>query len=92
MKLWVRAGDGDDYHDFDGYQEVADYLGPLGVGTVERYGQYGVTGDGFHGPYNYISLYWGEDKEPEPERELTDQEITQVNNALDYYFRTGAHA
>lgn len=25
-KLWVRAGDADNYNDFDGFQQVADYL------------------------------------------------------------------
>ena len=31
MKLWVRAGDDDNYNDFDGLQEVAAYLAEMGA-------------------------------------------------------------
>lgn len=86
-KLWLRAGDWGDYNNIDTFQEVAETLGPLGVGTIWRYVRYGVAGDGFAGQ-NYISLYWGDDN-ADPIRELTDVEIKEVNRELDRYFQTG---
>ena len=91
MKLWMRVGDGGGYEEIESAQEVADALGPLGVGTVERYGEFGIQGDGFLGPYNYISLYWGDD-DANGEESVDDEFIAQINSALDHYFKTGAFA
>lgn len=80
-KLRVRAGDGDNYNPFDGFQEVADYLADMGATfPLEWSNQYGVTSPEFRGN-NYISLYWG-DADAQPIRSLTTAEHHEVNRLL----------
>ena len=80
-KLWVRAGDADNYNDFDGFQEVADYLAEMGATPpLEWSNQYGVTSPEFRGN-NYISLYWG-DADAQPIRSLTTAEHDDINRLL----------
>lgn len=80
-QLWVRAGDGDDYNAFDGFQEVADYLGEMGATSpLEWCNEYGMTSPEFRG-HNYISLFWGDD-DAQPTRSLTNAEHNEVNRLL----------
>ena len=80
-KLWVRAGDSDNYNDFDGLQEVADYLAEMGAtGPLELCNEYGVSSPEYRGN-NYISLFWGDD-EAQPIRSLTIDEHNEVNRLL----------
>ena len=75
--IWMRMGDADDYHAFDGLDELAKSLAEGGVETVERHCLYGVRAPDFEGN-NYISLYWGPDPgdgSAEATRELTDSEL-----------------
>jgi hypothetical protein len=81
MRLWIRAGDGDTYHDFDGTDEAADYLFELGaVADLMPAGEYSLTGDRFQG-WDDISAYWGE-RADDPARSLTGQEVVDLNAAL----------
>ncbi len=81
MKIWVRAGDGDNYNDFDGVHEVADYLAEMSAtDPLERCNEYGVTSPEYQGN-NYISLFWGDD-DAQPIRSLTIEEHTEVNRLL----------
>lgn len=83
--IWMRLGDGDDYHAFDDLGEVADLLAECGIEEVDRYGLYGVSAPGFCG-HNYISLYWGPDPEDgsaEASRELTGNELVELQMKLD---------
>jgi hypothetical protein len=81
MKLWVRAGDGDNYNDFDGLQEVADYLAEMGATSpLEWCNEYGVTSPEYRGQ-NYIRLFWGDD-DAQPIRFLTIDEHNEVNRLL----------
>lgn len=75
--IWMRLGDADDYHAFDGLDDVANKLADCGVESVERHCRFGVSAPGFEGN-NYISLYWGPDPgdgSAEATRELTDAEL-----------------
>ena len=79
--LWVRAGDGDNYNAFDGFQDVADYLGEMGATSpLEWCNEYGVSSPEFRGN-NYISLFWGDD-DAQPIRQLTTAERNEVNRWL----------
>jgi hypothetical protein len=82
MTLWIRCGDADNYNDFGmDYDAAAEYLDRLGViAPLTRYGQYGVSAPGFTG-WNYISLYWGDD-DAQPEGEVTDEELAELNSRL----------
>lgn len=83
--IWMRLGDSDDYHAFDDLDEVADVLAEFGVDGVERHCLYGVSAPGFHGQ-NYISMYWGPDPgdgSAEASRELTDDELIELQSTLD---------
>jgi hypothetical protein len=82
--VWMRLGDGDDYHAFVDLDAVADLLAEFGIGLVERYCLYGVCAAGFEG-HNYISLYWGPDPgdgSAEASRELTDDELVELQRTL----------
>ena len=84
MKLWIRAGDGDDYNAHDDVQSAGEYLATMGaVPGLERCNEYGLEGDGFRGQ-NYISAYWGDDLDAgeSAERGLTDDEIAEINKAI----------
>ena len=81
MKLWVRAGDCDNYNDFDDLQEVAEYLSEMGATSpLNRCNEYGVTSPEFRGK-NYISLFWGDD-DAQPTRSMTADEHNEVNRLL----------
>ena len=81
LKLWTRAGDGDNYHDFDGLQEVADYLAEMGAtAPLEWRNDFGVSSPEFRGK-NYISVYWGDD-DAQPIRSLTPDEHNEINRLL----------
>jgi hypothetical protein len=80
-QLWVRAGDGDSYNAFEGFQEVADYLADMGAtGPLEWCNEYGVTSPEYRGN-NYISLFCGDD-DAQPIRSLTTAEHNEVNRLL----------
>jgi hypothetical protein len=80
-KLWVRAGDADNYNAFDCLQEVADYLAEMGATRpLEWCNEYGVTSPEYRGQ-NYISLLWGDD-DAQPIRSLTTAEHDEVNRLL----------
>ena len=79
--LWVRAGDSDNYNDFDGLQEVAAYLAEMGAtGPLEWANDLGVSSPEFRGN-NHISLFWGDDT-AQPLRSLTTDEHEEVNRLL----------
>ena len=70
LKVWMRAGDQDDYHPFDSPEEAAQDLenllafGPRPT-TVNRYYGPALVGieideTGLQGD-NGVSLYWGDD-------------------------------
>lgn len=83
--IWMRLGDADVYHAFDGLDEVAEALAESGVETVERHCLHGVRAPDFEGN-NYISLYWGPDPgdgSAEASRELTDSELMTLASDLD---------
>jgi hypothetical protein len=82
--IWMRVGDSDSYRSFDSIQEAAEDLGESRIGYVERIvmsSGYGVSAPGYEG-WNFISLYWGTDKSADMERELTDEEIAEINLSL----------
>lgn len=83
-RWWIRAGDADDYHDFDDLAEVAYTLAEYGVEQVEALHRYGVACDQFRG-HNYISLFWGDD-DAQPSRDLTPADVEELNE----YLRTAA--
>jgi hypothetical protein len=82
MNLWIRCGDGDNYNDFGiDFAAAVEYLQMLGVvAPLVRCTKYGVSAAGFTGQ-NYISLFWG-DEAAQPEREVTDAEMAELNNRL----------
>lgn len=85
--IWMRVGDEDDYHEFDTLEDAAQYLADCyRLERIDRYKKYGVCAEGFVGN-NYISLYWGlpdpGDGSAEATRELTDEEIEEINESLE---------
>lgn len=80
--IWLRVGDEDGYHEFDGIEDAAEYLALSGVRKIERHCQYGVSADGYEGR-NYISAYWGSPDNADATRDLTDTEIEEVNLSLE---------
>ena len=88
-KLWMRVGDQGDYESFDnpydaGY-DISPYFEALRVKRlpkVSRYGVYGVeVGDSFVGPYNYVSLFWG-DNDAQPTRDISSADISHFRAGL----------
>ena len=80
MKLWMRMGDMGEYQDHDDIEGVAEELWESHVANVTRTHRFGVSSDGFEQD-NHISLFWGDD-EASPERPLTDDEISYINDYL----------
>lgn len=80
MRLWVRAGDGDNYNPFDGLHEVADYLAEMGATDLEQSFWYGFISPEYRG-HNYLSLFWGDDN-AQPIRQLTIHEQKETNRLL----------
>ena len=84
--IWMRLGDGDDYHALDDLDSIADVFAQFGIKEIEHYCLYGVTAPGFEG-HNYISLYWGPDPDDgtaEASRELTDDELIELQKMLNH--------
>ena len=80
--LWVRAGDADGYERYDGLYEVASYLVEMGVREpLKKCRPYGFATRGFD-EYNYISLYWGDDREADPVKSLTRAELAELNRDI----------
>lgn len=88
MSLWIRCGDQDDYHNFgEDFDAAADYLQEMGaVAPLQdcwHYnGRLGVTDQDSYRENNYISLYWGEEVQPEAIRHISEQELADINTAL----------
>lgn len=92
MKVWMRAGDQDDYHLFDSVEEAAEDLHAIlhaGMDEecigheVNRYRGSALTGiecEGMSG-YNGISLFWGDD-EAQIDRPLSDDEVNVFAGVL----------
>lgn len=81
-RLWLRLGDGDDYHDFDSIEEVKEVLDECDCLPVKRHCQYGVNGNRHYKGLNYISLYWGDD-DAQPLSSITDDELVYLNKEAD---------
>lgn len=81
--VWVRAGDGDDYHRFDDVNGAADYMAGLDVRFVGRHCKFGVQAEGFTG-HNYISLFYGDaDAQPlDHKADLSDGDLRFLNDRL----------
>ena len=81
--LWIHVGDGGEYHSYVSVAEAADYLSLAGVTpTLRSYVKYGLATNYYSG-FNYISAYWGNPNDAgNPERELTNEEISQLNLAI----------
>ena len=81
IKLWIRAGDSDNYNSFDDLEDGADYLSDVGAThPLEFCNEYGVTGTEYRGQ-NYISLFWG-DADAQPIRSLTSNQHLHINELL----------
>lgn len=87
VKLIVRCGDGDEYHDYDDLALVASDLALNGVNPpLERRGRFGVQDQGVYTGNNYISIYRGEWPIPaaavEDNREITNAELKELNTKI----------
>lgn len=91
MKIWLRAPGNEDPQPVPTVIAVALVLGPLGIGTINRFGKLHIEADGFRGLYNCIAVYWAQ-VSGIPERGLTDEEIIIINRELDRYFHVGEFA
>ena len=86
-KLWMRMGDQGDYEDFDDPYAAGEHIGALfeehtEMPVIRKYGAYGVeVGDAFPGPYNYVSLFWGDD-DAQPTKEITAKDIAAFKSGL----------
>ena len=83
MKIWMRMGDNDDYHDFgdpfSAGSEVGSYLSETGTDKFKasdiRWQSLGLQVGGFTG-MNYISLFWG-DNDAQDAKPLSKSDKTQ---------------
>ncbi len=96
MKVWVRAGDQDDYHDFDSIDTAAEYIHnalhdewDFSDGhrhALERYGGSGLVGVSLLGTDfigdNAISLFWGND-EAQYMQPMSDNDLVWLGQLLD---------
>lgn len=86
-KLWMRMGDQGDYEDFDDPYDAGERIGVFFEGhtempAVRKYGSHGVeVGDAFPGPYNYVSLFWGDD-DAQPTKDITAKDIAAFKRGL----------
>lgn len=79
--IWMRVGDGDDYHKFSTVEEVAQHLSDhYDITKIWRFCKFGVAADGYEN-MNYISLFWG-DENAEPLFDLIAEEIEEINTVL----------
>ncbi|KKM78771.1 hypothetical protein LCGC14_1356750 [marine sediment metagenome] len=95
LKVWMRVGDQDDYHDYASIDEAAEELHealhyPERLPTpcshdVERYTGPGLIGLVFPGTTlqgdNGVSFYWGDD-DAQFEAEISDHELEVVQRLL----------
>jgi len=81
-RIWVRLGDGDEYHSFDGPFEAGEHVGEVTRDRHPVFQSKGVSLGGFSGQ-NYISLYWGNQRsEPLARAELSPQERQEFIRGL----------
>ena len=84
--IWMRVGFEDGYYPFATVEDAADHLAEFyGTEKVGRHNEYGVSADGSQGD-NFISLFWGTDPKDgnaKMTRQLTEDEITEVNLSLE---------
>lgn len=86
-KIWMRMGDGGEYEDFDSPFDAGDRIGIFfsedsKMPIVSKHGAYGVEVEPhFPGPYNYVSLFWGDD-DAQPIRGLTADELAQFKSGI----------
>jgi hypothetical protein len=81
-RVWVRLGDGDEYHSFDGPFEAGEHVGQFTRDRHPVFQSKGVTLGGFEGQ-NYISLYWGNQRsEPLARADLSPQERQEFLRGL----------
>lgn len=92
-RLWMRVGDGGEYHYHDGIDEAAEHLAELLSWSVQSgdwdvrnviqsvaWVDLGLTMADMTG-HNYVSLYWG-DNDAQPERGLRRKEQAEFVKAL----------
>ncbi len=96
MKVWVRIGDQDDYHDFDSIDMAAEHIHDrLHVGCgfsdghrhpIVRYGGAGLVGVSAIGTEfvgnSAISLFWGND-EAQYMQAMSDDDLVWLGQLLD---------
>ena len=88
LKVWMRVGDCDDYHDFDSLDEaVEDLLESLdGFYSIRRSPHSGISGIEILGTSlvgeNAVSLYWGDD-DAQLVSALSDFDIEIVQSIID---------
>lgn len=80
-KYWIRFGDAGDYHSADTIQEVAEEFKENHISFVERHCLYGVKSNEFQGN-NYISLFTGTDPSGLMIREIPDEDLRILNQAI----------
>ncbi len=91
-KLWIRAGDVDEYNDMGSEKDHIDTLDNAGlylansgaIPPLSPSADLGVIDQGEFSGRNYISIFWG-DAEAEPIRELTIGELAEINVNLKHY-------
>lgn len=75
--VWVRVGDGDDYHRFKDTQKALRHCKHNGVkGGISHWGSSGFATSS-HAGYDYVSFYWGF-ADSNLERNLNTQEQTKA--------------
>jgi len=86
-RIWMRMGDQGEYEAFDSPWDAGNEIGMFyaehdQMPDVKKYGRYGVEVDpGFLGPYNYVSLFWGDD-DAQPTNDTTSNDIKQFISGL----------
>jgi len=84
MKVWIRIGDLDEYHDFDTPYDAGLEVGQR-IGKPEplafHYRAAGVSIPPNFVVNNYISLFWG-DKDAQWTRDLTNAEKRQFEDGV----------
>lgn len=81
LRLVARIGDGDDYHYYEDFDELADAFAEKGIGQIWHNDKWSVAAGGFR-PQNHISLYWAEEIET-PLHPITKDEIQEINETLE---------
>lgn len=94
-RVWMRVGDGDDYHDFGSMFEAGSELGGLlnaaspggltRMPVIRKSHRYGIDVEPFHVNYNYVSLFWGDD-DAQPLKDTSKADIADFKDG----FRDGS--